>query len=486
MGFLSGKNLLRALVLLLALGVGACGRVPKAPSLARESGYLGSAATRQLVTHWAGSGYPEKVSGHQIQVVDRHRLVRPITGLTPAESISRGDPDQGHLGTVAMLETAPPDGLIPITRSAWLIGNQPATVVAEVTSPGTVELSLHDFRAQATLDGRTLAQNHQLPFDAIRKTGVNRLARLRTFIDPLASRERRGFYLATPYDRDKIPLIFIHGLLSTPVDFQRMAAGISAESDLWERYQLWFYFYPSGDPWVASAASFRSNFTSLVNHLDPENDDRPLRTETTLIAHSMGGLISRLSLSENSQLLYQQYFNRPLDDLRLLPAQKKSIHRQLLFEPLAEPARIIFLATPHEGAQLASGPLLWLSRALVKAPARVLGSTIAALQALAFAEPALLTPHGSALLAGNQISVSGLSPGSPPLLALNQMPLRRGVRLDNIVATLTGTERGLGDWVVPFKSASLKEADSEIIVRSGHWLIRDPETIETVIDLLRK
>lgn len=478
------KNSLSALALLLVLG--ACGRVPKAPELTSEPGFLPSGTTRQLVEHWTGNGYPSEVSGRKISVVDRANLVQPLAGMTPAEQISRGDRDDSHLGTVAMLNPFLGSELLPLTRSAWQINRQPATVVARVTSPDAVELSLHDFRSHHSLDGRVLAQNHQLPFDAIEEAEDRRLTRVIAFLDPMAWVERRGFYLATPYDPDKIPLIFVHGLLSTPMDFKKMAAAIGSQSDLWDRYQLWFYFYPSGDPWVASAASFRSDFRALAKRLDPERDDQPLRTETTLIAHSMGGLISRLSLSENSEVLYRQYFNRPLDDLRLLSTQKKSIRKQLLFEPLAEPSRIIFLATPHQGAQLASGPLLWLARILVKTPARILGTTFAAVQALAFAEPEMLTPHGSALLAGNQISVSGLTPGSPPLLALDQMPIRSGVRLDNVVATVTGTERGLGDWVVPYKSAALPQANTETIVRSGHWLIKDPETIKAVITLLRE
>ena len=200
----------------------------------------------------------------------------------------------------------------------------------------------------------------------------------------------------------------------------------------------------------------------------------------------MGGLISRLSLSEHSEILYKQYFNRPLDDIRLLPYQRKRIREQLLFKPLTEPSKVIFLATPHRGSRLAGGPLHWLARTLVKAPARILGTTLSTAQLFAFAEPGLLTQQGAALLAGNEVSVSGLRPSSGALQALNEMPIRKGVELHNIIATVTGSERGLGDWVVPYTSANLEQADSQTIVRSGHWLIRDPETAEAVIKILRR
>ena len=66
------------------------------------------------------------------------------------------------------------------------------------------------------------------------------------------------------------------------------------------------------------------------------------------------------------------------------------------------------------------------------------------------------------------------------------MPIRKDVELHNIVATVTGGEKGLGDWVVPYTSANLDQAKSQTIVRSGHWLLKDPETAEVVVDLLRK
>ena len=199
----------------------------------------------------------------------------------------------------------------------------------------------------------------------------------------------------------------------------------------------------------------------------------------------MGGLITRLSLSEQPEKLYDKYFSRPLDDIRILPFQKKRIREQLLFEPLAEPSKVIFLATPHRGAGIAKGPLHWISRLLVKAPARILGKTVSTAQLLAVAEPGILTQQGSALLSGNEVSVSGLRPGYGALQALNEMPVRKDVELHNIIATVTGGKRGVGDWVVPYTSANLDQATSQTIVRSGHWLIRDPETAEAVIKILR-
>ena len=477
---------MRLVLLILTVCLGACSSVPKAPKITSGTGYLSKKNTRQLVKHWAGNDYPATVAGRPIQFVNQHHELDTITGLTPADEFSHDDKNRKHLGTLVMAHENKDQALKEITPQAWQVTSQPATIVARSEQDGTLKLTTLDFRDQASLNGLTLASDFRLPFEYVRKEEDNPIARLLTLIDPSGWSERRGFYLATEYDPEKIPLIFIHGLLSTPVDYERLASAIASEPDLWDRYQMWFYFYPTGDPWVLTASNFREDFRTLVKTLDPDKNDRPLRKETTIIAHSMGGLISRLSVSEQSQILYDQYFNRPLDDIRLLPYQRKRIRQQLLFEPLVEPSKIIFLATPHKGARLAGGPLLWLARTLVKAPARILGKTLSTAQLLVFAEPGLLTQQGSALLAGTELSVSGLNPKSAALQALNKMPIRKGVELHNVIATVTGGDRGVGDWVVPYTSANLDQATSQTIVRSGHWLIRDPETAEAVIKILRR
>ena len=477
---------MRVVILFLTALLGACTSVPKAPNLSGKTGYLNQKTTRQLVEHWAGNNYPSTVAGRTVHFVDKHKELKSITGLTPADDFSRDDKERSHLGTLVMGHATEGDPLKEITPRAWQVTSQPATIVAQAEQNGTLKLTALDFRENERLNGLPLAKDFKLPFDYIRKQESNPVARLLTLIAPSDWAERRGFYLATEYDPKKIPLIFVHGLLATPVDFENLASAIASKPDLWDRYQLWFYFYPTGDPWVLTAANFREDFRTLAKTLDPEKNDRPLRKKTTIIAHSMGGLISRLSLSENSEVLYSKYFNRPIDDIRLLPYQRKRIREQLLFDPLTEPSKVIFLATPHKGARLAGGPLHWLARTLVKAPARILGTTLSAAQLLVFAEPGLLTQQGSALLAGNEISVSGLRPSSGALQALNEMPIRDDVELHNVIATVTGGDRGLGDWVVPYTSANLDQADSQTIVRSGHWLIRDPETAEVVIKLLRQ
>ena len=477
---------MRTLFLLLVLALGSCTSVPKAPQLPQEEGYLTPQTTRRLIEHWTGNDYPKQVSGHPIHFENKHSHLPAITGLTPARKFSKDDRTKNRLGTVVMAHDESRPKFKAITDRAWQITSQPATILAHNEANGSLTLSVHDFREDPKLAGLPLAQNHRLPFDYIEEEENRLLSNFLALIDPSGWSDRRGFYLATQYDPKKIPLIFIHGLLSSPLDFEKLSASVARDPELWDRYQLWYYFYPTGDPWILSAAHFRKDFRELAHALDPENDDRNLRRETTIIAHSMGGLISKMSVSEKPEILYQKYFNRPLEEINLPSTQKQHLRQQLLFEPLTEISKIIFLATPHKGSKLAEGPLYWLAKSLIRAPARIVGTTLSTAQMLIFTEPGLLTQNGTALLNGNALSLTQLQSGDVALEALDQMPVRKGVELHNIIATVTGTERGLGDWVVPYGSARLDQAESQFIVRSGHWLIRDPETAERVIELLHE
>lgn len=117
---------------------------------------------------------------------------------------------------------------------------------------------------------------------------------------PLFSRERSDKGLWTPfafveeggagihfletYDPDRIPVLFVHGINGTPLDFEEMINSVDTS-----RYQVWVISYPSGLrlSWLARAMY---QFLEVL-HSRYDFD------ELHVIAHSMGGLVSRGSLN---------------------------------------------------------------------------------------------------------------------------------------------------------------------------------------------
>lgn len=93
-----------------------------------------------------------------------------------------------------------------------------------------------------------------------------------------------GIHFLEPYDPDRTPVLFVHGINGTPQDFEHIIEAVDTS-----RYQVWMLSYPSGLrlSWVA-----RGMYQFLeVLHNQYEFD------ELHVVAHSMGGLVSRGSLN---------------------------------------------------------------------------------------------------------------------------------------------------------------------------------------------
>jgi pimeloyl-ACP methyl ester carboxylesterase len=89
-----------------------------------------------------------------------------------------------------------------------------------------------------------------------------------------------GIYFLEEYDPDRIPVLFVHGALGHPQEFAALIGGLDRS-----RYQPWVFFYPSG-----ARLPVVSDFLSqLVTRLRLRHGFR----ELVVVAHSMGGLVSR-------------------------------------------------------------------------------------------------------------------------------------------------------------------------------------------------
>ena len=99
------------------------------------------------------------------------------------------------------------------------------------------------------------------------------------FYDFLLARQCGVFFLQ-PYDPEKIPVLFIHGINGTPRDFASMIAQLDTN-----RFQPWVYYYPSG----ATLENASALLLQLLSRLKLEYAFEDLH----VVAHSMGGLVAR-------------------------------------------------------------------------------------------------------------------------------------------------------------------------------------------------
>ena len=59
---------------------------------------------------------------------------------------------------------------------------------------------------------------------------------------------RPGVYFLGPYDRTRIPVLFVHGISGTPRHFATLIEGLDTR-----RFQPWVYYYPSGTALAGAA-----------------------------------------------------------------------------------------------------------------------------------------------------------------------------------------------------------------------------------------
>ncbi len=311
------------------------------------------------------------------------------------------------------------------------------------------------------------------------------------FLQPEKLADRAGIYLVEPYRRGRIPVLFIHGFASTPATWAPLYQDLLADQEIRNRFQFWFYFYPTGNPYFVTAADLRERLMLLREQLDPEHTDAAL-DEMVFVGHSMGGLVAHLQIVDGGEDFWQLACAQPFDSLRMQPETRAELQRLFFFRRLPGVRRVVFLGTPHHGAKLSATPPARLASQLVQLP-----------RALTDAARDLVNenPKVSFRLAPNHLptSLTLLWPGDPGLELLACRPRPQGVYLHSIIGiappTAAVAERLLAavpppqktDGVVPYTSAHLDEVDSEFLVSADHTHIQsDPKAMQEVRRILHE
>src|SRR5580700_11124576 len=118
-----------------------------------------------------------------------------------------------------------------------------------------------------------------------------------SFIRPDNPQFATGIYLIHPYDPNKIPILFIHGLLGSPLSWQNLTNELCSDPKILEHYQPWFFLYPTGQPVLESSAQLREDLQATQRLFDPSG--RAVASHhVVVVAHSMGGLLAHTLVSD--------------------------------------------------------------------------------------------------------------------------------------------------------------------------------------------
>ncbi|MBL8797464.1 MAG: alpha/beta fold hydrolase, partial [Planctomycetia bacterium] len=239
------------------------------------------------------------------------------------------------------------------------------------------------------------------------------------FLRPDKVAAKAGIYMLEPYQRGKIPVLMVHGLLSSPLTWAPMFNDLRADPELRERYQFWFYLYPTGPGYLQAAADLRHDLRALRQELDPRGTDLAL-DHLVLVGHSMGGLVSRLLTADSGDDFFQLVSKRPLDRLAVDPSVRQELEQVFYFSREPEVGRVVFIGTPHRGSLL--GPSLpgRVAAHFVELPRGLMQSA----QELMKLDATVWTPP---------TSVDLLSPDSPALQLLSTRQRPPDVRFHSII-----------------------------------------------------
>lgn len=313
----------------------------------------------------------------------------------------------------------------------------------------------------------------------LRDKFVQQLAFLGLF-DPGRYARRTGIFALEPYRPDKIPVLFVHGLNSDPHIWQSAVAAVLADEELQRAYQLWYFIYPTGLPVPGSAARLRAQLREAQRRLNPTGRD-PGMARTILIGHSMGGLLTRMQVTDSGSDYWKAYFRGRPEDLLLTAQQRQSLKDALFFEDVPWIKRAVFAATPHRGSKLADFGIVRFILFFFRLPLNIAEASTRILTL----QPELVNPELWQFKSLGGQSVQTLSPRHPYFRAMDAQPIR--VPFHSIIG-----DRGRGDTpqssdgVVPYSSSHVEGARSEVIVPAPHGLTDHPQTVAEILRILRE
>jgi pimeloyl-ACP methyl ester carboxylesterase len=348
---------------------------------------------------------------------------------------------------------------------------------------GALELYSMDAASEIVVEGRAVPLEFE-PSAALAYT-LDRApvwdSEIRAFLRGTFLQSEGVLYTLTPYRPGRVPVVLIHGTASSPARWADLVNELEADPRIAPRVQLWFFSYNTGLPILYSGGLLRESLTRTVAELDPEGTDPGMR-RMVLIGHSQGGLLAKMAVVDSGTKFWDNVSEKPLEELRVSDETQAILRRSMFMTPLPFVERVMFVATPHQGSDVAGffvERLRWLVAWGLTLPPSLIRATG---EVLVGSEDRRLRLQ---LRQGLPRSLDNMNPGNQAIKTLATLPMAPGVTAHSIVAIKgNGSPGEGGDGVVSYRSAHLDGAASELIVRSRHSVQGHPQAIEEIRRIL--
>jgi pimeloyl-ACP methyl ester carboxylesterase len=291
--------------------------------------------------------------------------------------------------------------------------------------------------------------------------------------------EPLGLSSLRPHVTGRIPVVLVHGLWGGPRLWEPMVKALEADPCIRGRFQFLTFAYSGRGSIPHTAFLLRRELRSRRNRLDPDRSD-PSWDRMVLIGHSMGGLLCKMMAQDSGSKLWDLVTDRPIAKLAGPAQALERLKEEMVYKPLPEVRRLIFIATPHRGSPADREWIRAVASHFVH-PSDGLRQSYASL--LAANGPDAFRP---AFRAGLPTSIDQLVWENPLLLAIDALPIEPGIERHSIIANLRRAPGpDWGDGLVPYASAHVPGATSEFVVTAGHICLANPDVIGEVARILK-
>lgn len=283
-----------------------------------------------------------------------------------------------------------------------------------------------------------------------------------SLLDRAESLRMPHLYMLEPYQPHKKVIVLLHGLASSPETWVNLTNNILGDPTLRENYQVWMMAYSTNMPIFESRFQIHALLKQAFSQVEPNSNSAK---DAVLIGHSMGGIISRLLVSDQDiskqaipLMNYEQYSRLQ---------QNPVIAERFQFKADLPFSRAIFVAAPHGGSDLTDRWYVDIAKKLVKLPTSFFDQVDVKLdeknstQGLIHSGP------------------DDLSPNSRFMQLTSQIMPKAGLPYHSIIgnAKKSNDPTEMSDGIVPYASSHLAAAQSEKIFKGGHSIHAKPETI---------
>ena len=280
-----------------------------------------------------------------------------------------------------------------------------------------------------------------------------------------------------PHHPGRIPVVFVHGLASSPLIWAETLNELGNDPSLADRYEFWMFLYATGEPIPLSAAKLRQGLAAARVAFDPTGSD-PTLHQMVVVGHSQGGLLTKTLVQDSGLTLWNEVLDVPHPATRLSAEARDRLDRALIFEPDPGVRRLVFVGTPHRGSPVADQPLVRLLTRVSRPEASVASDA-----------REIRTAYGRSSIQGGYrgdiLGIGNLRTASPVLGGLNKIPLDPSVPHHTIAMQLERFNPRGGDGLVPSASSHLDTAMSEVIVSGFHLDIDHAGVTEELRRILR-